>query len=127
MDDAEHLASAFAGLACSACGRTVPQGRVTMVARREALAFLVLDCAGCASRTLGLVTWDEADASVRPRCDLERRGDLGPLDEVRFGGSRPVGADDVLSMHTFLAGYEGDLRGLLDDGWSGVQRGTGTG
>ena len=127
MDDAEHLASALTGLACSACGRTVPPGRVTEVARRDGLAFLVLDCAACASRTLGLLTWDEADMAAGPRYDLARRGEFGPHDEVRLGAAPTVDADDVLTMHTFLAGYEGDLRGLLDDGPSSVQRGAGTG
>lgn len=100
---------------------------MAVVARRDSLAFLILDCGACASRTLGLMTWDEARGSEGARFDLERHGDFGPFDEARFDLAPPVDADDVLSMHTFLAGYEGDLRGLLDDGWSGVHRGFGTG
>jgi hypothetical protein len=127
MDDADRLAAALTGLACTACGRAVPAARATVVARRESLAFVLLDCRACASRTLGLMTWDEAGGSRGARFDLERHGEFGPVDEARFDLAPPVDFDDVLSMHTYLAGYEGDLRGLLDDGWSGVQRGFGTG
>ncbi len=126
MDDADRLAAALAGLACTACGRAVPPARISVVAQRDSLAFLVLDCGACASRTLGLMTWDDADGVGTARFDLGRRGEFGPIDEARFDGAPPVDGDDVLSMHTFLAGYEGDLRGLLED-ISGVHRGYGTG
>jgi hypothetical protein len=127
MDDADRLAAALTGLACAACGRAVPPARVSVVAQRESLAFLVLDCGGCASRTLGLMTWDGLDGSEAMRFDLGIRDEFAPFDEARFEGAPPLAEDDVLSMHTFLAGYEGDLRGLLDDGWSSSRRGIGTG
>ncbi len=127
MDDADRLAAGLTGVTCTACGRAVPPGRVSVVARREALAFLVVDCPRCASRTLGLMTWDGVEGERTAAFDLARRGEFGPADEARFEDARPIDVDDVMSMHTFLAGYEGDLRGLLDDGASDIPRGFGTG
>ncbi len=126
MDDADRLAAGLTRVTCTACGRAVPRGRVSIVARREALAFLVVDCPRCTSRTLGLMTWDGAEGEQAATFDLARRGEFGPADEARFEDAPAIGADDVMSMHTFLAGYEGDLRGLLDDG-SDIPRGFGTG
>jgi len=88
------------GAECAACGRLVPADATRVLARREDLAFVELGCAACGSVSL----------SIR----------LGSMD---VGGTREgvgaadpgtsIGADDVLDMHIFLAGYRGDLRGLV--------------
>jgi len=78
------------GAECAACGRPVPAHSTRILAQREDLAFVELGCAACGSVSL----------SIR----------LGSIDAAR-GPS--IGADDVLDMHQFLAGYRGDLRGLV--------------
>lgn len=74
------------GAECAACGRPVPPDATRVLAQREDLAFVELGCAACGSVSLSI-----------------RLGDSGPS----------IGADDVLDMHQFLAGYRGDLRGLV--------------
>jgi hypothetical protein len=85
------------GAECAACGRPVPAEATRVLARRDDLAFVELGCIACGSVSL----------SIR----------LGPMDDTGPGeGARPgrsIGADDVLDMHIFLAGYRGDLRGLV--------------
>jgi hypothetical protein len=78
------------GAECAACGRPVPPDATRVLAEREDLAFVELGCAACGSVSL----------SIR----------LGSID-MALG--RSIGADDVLDMHQFLAGYRGDLRGLV--------------
>ena len=63
-----------------------------MLARREDLAFLQLDCTACRSTTLGLAAGGVMDQpAARP----------------------PVSGDDVLDMHELLATWTGDLASLL--------------
>lgn len=88
------------GAECAACGCPVPADATRVLARREDLAFVELGCAACGSVSL----------SIR----------LGPVDDgwIRHGAATAddgpsIGADDVLDMHIFLAGYRGDLRGLV--------------
>jgi hypothetical protein len=84
------------GAECAACGRPVPADATRVLAQREDLAFVELGCAACGSVSL----------SIR----------LGSIDADGTPDRDPglsIGADDVLDMHVFLAGYRGDLRGLV--------------
>jgi hypothetical protein len=87
------------GAECAACGRPVPADATRILAQREDLAFVELGCAACGSVSLAI-----------------RLGPIsvGKPDGAVAGGPGPsIGADDVLDMHLFLAGYRGDLRGLV--------------
>ncbi len=42
--------------------------------------------------------------------------ELGPAAEARISGRPAVSLDDVRTMRRFLAGWDGDLRSLLDPG-----------
>ena len=78
------------GTECAACGRPVPPDATRVLAQREDLAFVELGCAGCGSVSLAIRLGAAVAAS---RSTIE--------------------SDDVLDLHVFLAGYRGDLRGLL--------------
>ena len=95
MDPLDHLLALPDGLRCTVCDERVPATRIRLLAWRDDLAFLQLDCAACASTTLGFVLDGRADEPA----DLPE--------------SDPVSADDVLDMHQFLATWRGDLAGLL--------------
>ena len=81
---------------CAACGRPVPIDRIRILARRDDLAFAEIPCAGCGSVGLGIFA-----------------GSTGATDLSRPPAASPVGPDDVLDMHMFLAGWTGDARGLV--------------
>jgi hypothetical protein len=87
------------GAECAACGRPVPADATRVLAQREDLAFVELGCSACGSVSLAIRLGPLADGAV----DGTQAGDAGPS----------IGADDVLDMHLFLAGYRGDLRGLV--------------
>jgi hypothetical protein len=88
------------GAGCAACGRPVPAAATRVLAQRDDLAFVELGCSGCGSVSLAIRlgptgAWDMPDGAEPPASEPS------------------IGADDVLDMHLFLAGYRGDLRGLV--------------
>ena len=95
MDPLDHLRALPDGLRCTVCEERVPADRLTLLAWRDDLAFLQLDCAACLSTTLGFVQGGRGD---------EPTGPPHPA---------PISADDVLDMHQLLATWRGDLAGLL--------------
>jgi hypothetical protein len=95
MDPLDHLLALSDGHRCTVCDERVPVDRVKLLAWRDDLAVLQLDCDRCESTTLGVVLGGRADGPAdRPRAD-------------------PVTSDDVLDMHQLLATWHGDLAGLL--------------
>lgn len=92
MDPLDHRSQGPDGTICAVCEGPVPAGSVQLLARRDDLAFVQVDCRACRSTTLAFVL----DA------------DLGS--EIR---ALPVTTDDVLDMHRLLSAWQGGLRELL--------------
>lgn len=101
MDPLDHLGTHLDGHRCSVCDAAVPAERVKLLAWREDLRFLQLDCASCLSTTLGFAMTSQSGDDGHP------------------APAAPVSSDDVLDMHELLATWRGDLTGLL----SGAERG----
>jgi hypothetical protein len=95
MDPLDHLTAPPDGLRCTVCDERVPAARVRVLAWRDDLAFLQLDCPSCASTTLGFVLGGRSDEPA-------------PSHE-----GEPITSDDVLDMHQLLATWQGDLSDLL--------------
>ena len=95
MDPLDHLIALPDGLRCSVCDERVPMTRIRLLARRDDLAFLEIDCDACLSTTLGFVLGGQSDEAAAP---LE---------------APAVTSDDVLDMHQLLAGWHGDLATLV--------------
>jgi hypothetical protein len=92
MDPLDHGRADLDGLTCAVCDGPVPPGSVQLLAHRDELAFVQVDCTACRSTTLAFVLDDGASSESL---------------------SLPVTGDDVLDMHLFLRGWHGDLHGLL--------------
>jgi hypothetical protein len=99
MDFRDRPRSRADDLACSVCREPVAPPRTRLLARRDDLLFVELRCAACASLTLGFVFTE--DRRLLP-------------DVLRLADAPPISADDVLDMERHLAGWDGDLRGLLE-------------
>ena len=106
---------------CTACGAPVPTERIRILARRDDVAFVELDCATCGSTALGLLLAPDApegdpvlDVAGDPAVDARRR---------HPGTVRAITAADVDSIRADLAAWDGDLVGWLatleDGGRSG--------
>ncbi len=96
MDPQDHLRALLDGVGCTVCEASVPPDRIQLLARRDDLVFVEIECPACASTTLGFIV---------------ARG--LPPEAARFASAPPISGDDVLDMHELLKGWHGDLGGLL--------------
>jgi hypothetical protein len=118
MDPRDRLRPLLDGVGCTACGAFVPADRIRILAHRDDLAFVELGCTACESTTLGLLLAADAPGG-EVVLDVAPFGELSPDDDARRAGSTPISSADVAAARTFLAGWRGDLVGLLegrDDG-----------
>ena len=104
MDRQDDLRALMDGLTCTVCDEPVPPAGIRLLASRDDLVFLQLDCRTCASTTLGFVMTGNRDDDP-----LEAADAVDPE-------APPISADDVLDMYQLLAGWSGDLASLLGDG-----------
>lgn len=120
MDSPDWLRTQLTSFTCPACGRRYRGSRIRLLAERDGLFFVDLDCSRCGSHTVAIVTveLDDSQLSIADVSDLGLPDLEVPehLGEALPQGVEPVTADDVLDMHEFLAGFEGDLSRLLRSG-----------
>jgi predicted RNA-binding Zn-ribbon protein involved in translation (DUF1610 family) len=113
MDGPDWLRTQLTSFTCPACGHRYRSTRIRLLAERDGLFFVDLDCTLCGSHTVAIVTV-ELDDGEPQIADLS---DLGQppvhLDEPLPAGAAPVTPDDVLEMHQFLARFEGDVERLF--------------
>jgi hypothetical protein len=97
---------------CTACGAPVPTGRIRILARRDDLAFVQLDCIACGSAALGLLI-ESAAPGGEPILDVagDPATDAGT---ARGSTVRAISAADVEAIRDDLAAWDGDLVGWLD-------------
>jgi hypothetical protein len=107
MGPQDHLRALPDGMGCTVCEERVPAGRIRLLARRDDLLFLQLDCAACGSSSLGFV--------IVPVADGVAATPAGPA-PGRPAGGPPVSHDDVLDMHRFLESWAGDLETIVRGG-----------
>lgn len=95
------------GVDCAACGQAVGRASVRVLAVREDLAFVEVDCPACGCEGLAIILGEMGD---------------GPAGRLP-ADAPPVDIDDVIAMRTFLAGYHGNLSELAGDTGNARRRG----
>jgi hypothetical protein len=105
MDPQDRLHALLDGVTCTVCEDPVPSDRVRLLAWRDDLAFLQIDCAGCRSTSLGFVMTGASAA-------VDTLQDSAP----------PISSDDVLDMHAFLSDWNGDFGSVLNSRLAGAPR-----
>jgi DNA-directed RNA polymerase subunit RPC12/RpoP len=101
--DHRGLRERLTGAGCASCGAAIPPDRIVVLADRGDLAFVELACPRCGSRTMSVVIVADPAAPS-----------LDTASETGLAGGPPVSEEDVRTMHRLLAGWEGDLRSLVD-------------
>jgi hypothetical protein len=91
------------GAGCTRCGRPYGAEGVVVLALREEIAFVQLACSACRVQTLALVTGISGDSAWAQGEGADASPERPAISEA-----------DVLEMRSFLAGYRGDLRTLLE-------------
>jgi len=109
--DPRGLRARLTGAGCTSCGAAIPVDGIAILADRGDLAFVELRCPACGSRTLSVVV---ARDDATPRLDTAPHPELDPATEARLAGAPALDEEDVAAMGRFLAGWQGDLRSLLD-------------
>jgi hypothetical protein len=110
MNGPEWLSSQLTSFSCPACRRLYQAGGIRLLAEREGLFFVDLDCATCSSRSVAIVTigMDDAEAEIAEIPIIyEMPNEIEPRPAAAT--DRPVTADDVLEMHQFLDAFRGDV------------------
>jgi hypothetical protein len=120
MDSPDWLRTQLATFTCPACSRRYRGSRMRLLAEREGLFFVDLDCSRCGSHTVAVVTVevDESDVTIEVS-DVVGEDEFVHLGEPLPLGAAPVTADDVLDMHEFLDRFQGSLGALLGTGTAG--------
>jgi transcription elongation factor Elf1 len=123
MESPDWLRTQLTSFTCPACGRRYRGSKMRLLAEREGLYFVDLDCSRCGSHTVAIVTveLDESEVTIAVS-DVVGEDEIEHLGEALPTGAAPVTADDVLAMHEFLGRYHGTLTELLETGATGSSR-----
>ena len=93
---------------CSVCGGRYDEENVRVLGRYTDLWFLSVYCPTC--KTQGLVA-----AVLNEEETPEQVTDLTEGEYEKFREMAAVGADDVLDLHNFLKGFDGDFSRLFSN------------
>ena len=95
-----------ASLRCGACGRRYELGNIDVLGQQEGLWFLRVFCSACRAQCLvaAVIKEDRAPEVIT---------DLTEVELDRFRNISTLTADDVLDMHNFLKGFDGDFSRLF--------------
>ena len=99
MDPNDELRAHLAGHLCPACNEPIGADGINILTKRSGVIFVHLLCSSCGTITLGLVAIEKADPGERP-------------DLISYEAG-PEGLQPRPAMHQLLAGWQGDLVGLL--------------
>jgi len=94
---------------CSICRRGFDGGQVRVAARHEQLWIVSVRCALCRNQQVFYVALKDNETEA----DILR--DVSEEEEARFAAMGPVSSDDVLDVHLFLAGFNGNFKVLFGD------------
>ena len=92
---------------CGVCGRRYELDDVRILNHQGDLWVMGVTCANCRTQGLVFATVTEAEAP-------EVIADATPEELARFQEMPQINADDVLDIHEFLEGFDGDLIELLE-------------
>jgi len=110
------------GASCTACGASVPASEIRILAERDDVAFVELDCPSCRSTTLALLI-EPMGGDGASTLDVADDGADGRIRPVRTIAG-PITEGDVEALRRDLAAWDGDLVGWLEALDRGDRRGS---
>jgi hypothetical protein len=105
---------------CSVCHRGFEPDDVHVLSRKSDMWMLMVSCGECQARNFVAAVIGDGDAE-EAQLALRRLGEehvrtrtgIEPEDEGDPGD--PVSVDDVIEIHQFLQGFDGDFKALFRD------------
>ena len=105
---------------CSVCHRGFEPDDVHVLSRKSDMWMLMVSCGECQARNFVAAVIGDGDAE-EAQLALRRLGEehvrsrtgIEPEDEGVPG--EPVSVDDVIEVHQFLQGFDGDFKALFRD------------
>lgn len=91
---------------CSVCGQRYEVDNVKILGHQEDLWFLSVFCSACQTQCLMAAVIKEGRA-------LKVTTDLTEAELAKFKEMDELTADEVLDMHVFLKGFDGDVSQLF--------------
>jgi hypothetical protein len=105
---------------CSVCHRGFEPDDVQVLSRKSDMWMLMVSCGECHARNfvaavIGDGDAEEAQLALRRLGEEHLRSRLETVAEAEDEeiASEPVSVDDVLGIHEFLKGFDGDFRQLF--------------
>jgi hypothetical protein len=105
---------------CSVCHRGFEPDDVHVLSRKSDMWMLMVSCGECQARNfvaavIGDGDAEEAQLALRRLGEehVRTRTEIEPEDEGTAGD--PVSVDDVIEIHQFLQGFDGDFKALFRD------------
>jgi len=108
---------------CGVCHHDYAQDDIQVLSRKPDMWMMVVECTECHARNFVAAVLNDGDAD-EAQLALRRLSDQAPpsiperaLPELEAlpatGDGKPVSAANVVDMHEFLAGFDGDFRQLF--------------
>lgn len=103
---------------CSVCHHEFVADDIEVVSRRTDMWMMVVTCTECHRRNfvaavLGNEDPSQVQLALRRLSEQAAAGTPDALDHPEVSPPDPVTTDDVLDMHEFLAGFDGDFKRLF--------------
>jgi hypothetical protein len=105
---------------CSVCHRDFEPDDVHVLSRKSDMWMLMVSCGECHARNfvaavIGDGDAEEAQLALRRLGEehVRSRGGIEPEVEVEEEAREPVSVDDILEIHEFLQGFDGDFQALF--------------
>ena len=103
---------------CSVCHRGFEPDDVHVLSRKSDMWMLMVSCGECQARNfvaavIGDGDAEEAQLALRQLGEehVRNRTAIEPEDEVAPG--EPVSVEDIIEVHQFLQGFDGDFKALF--------------
>lgn len=102
---------------CSVCHRTFEPDDIHVISRKPDVWMMVVQCEDCQARNFVAALIGDGDPAEARTALRQLSAEQGVGDDtVESGAARrgePVGIDDVLEMHRFLATFDGNFKSFF--------------
>ena len=109
MMEEKLIKKLIASIKCGSCGQHYSEDGIEVIERSEDLWFLQVHCPCCDIKCL-------VAAIIKEDSGPEIITDLTETELEKFRSSDSVKTDDVLDMHEFLKGFDGDFPRIFRNG-----------